>query len=152
MPATGRYCAQGDLVPGLLSERVLAQLTCDDGSATTVDETVVAAWIVAAEAEVDGHLGRRYELPLSRVPALVTGLAARVARYRAYMSRPGGMDESIKADYDDAKKTLSAIGAGEMHLGLTEAGEAARASRASAARVRSSSAAPVFGRRQTEGY
>ena len=148
----GRYCSASDLYPSLVSETVVAQITNDDASATTVETAVLATLIGDAEAEVDGYLGYRYALPLSSVPHLVTRLSARITRFRLYTSRPGEAEEWLTSDYDNAVKMLEAIRDGKVSLGLTEAGEDPAAGQSGERAVRSSSQARVFGRTNMGGY
>lgn len=113
----GAYVTQANLTPGLLTSRDLVQLTQDVATATTVDDDVLEAVIVQAEAEVDGYLGARFALPLQTVPNLVVGLAARVTKYRLYTRRPGTISESLQADYDAAIATLKMLAQGSVTLG-----------------------------------
>ncbi len=142
----GRYASQGTLVPSLMSELLVAQITRDDAAATTVDEDVLDTIIEDVESEVDTYVGVRYALPLASVPVLITRLASRLTRYRLYTSRPGTVEEWIEKDYARDIKTLEEIRDGRRELGLTAAGEAAGAEPNAGRAVRASSLPPVFGR------
>ena len=115
----GTYIAQADLVPGLLQEQDLVQLTNDsDGpDPDTVVDAVVDQAILDAEAEVDGYLGTRYALPLQTVPRIVKTLAARVAVYKLRSRRPNTLTEDQTSDYDRATKMLVKISEGVVTLG-----------------------------------
>lgn len=148
----GRYCTEADLVPSLVNATLLAQLTNDDPDATATDDTVLDGFFADAEAEVDGYLGVRYDLPLADVPTLVVRLVARITRYRLYTSRPGEPEEAITKDYEAAIKTLEGIAGGTISLGLTPAGGPTSVSPRTGRRVRTSSRPPVFGRGNLEGF
>lgn len=152
----GRYVTQGDgegdIVPSLMAYVLVAQLTRDDSAATTIDTDVLDAHVATAEAEVDAYLGVRYALPLTTVPALVAKVAARRTRFHIYASRPGAIEEWLQAEYDRDEAFLKDVASGKRELGLTLAGADAGASQADARRVRSTSAAPVFGRTNMSGF
>lgn len=149
--ATGRYASTADLVPSLLTETVLAQLSQADPDSDTPNDDVVATWIEDAEAEVDTYLGARYPLPLTTgIPAIVTRLTARIVRYRAYTSRPGQVDAWLTTDYEGALKTLEAIASGKLSIGLTAAGATTEPGPKSP--IRTGSSAPVYGRAGTKGF
>lgn len=115
MPA---YIVQADLVPAHITTARLAELTQDTVTSTTVDAAVVTALILAASAEVDGYLGRRYALPLASTPELVKQLAIRVTLYRLHGRRPGSMTEALESDYKDARRMLEEIASGTLTLGV----------------------------------
>ena len=69
-----------------------------------------------ADAELDGYLARRYPLPLSPVPAIVTRLACDVARYRRLGD---AATEDARNRYKDALNLLTQIGDGGISLGVT---------------------------------
>lgn len=148
----GRYCDGSDIYPSLMGETLVAQLTNDSPSATTVEATVLATLIGDAEAEVDGYLGHRYALPLSSIPALIVRLSARLTRFRLYTSRPGEVEKWLQDDYDNAVKLLEGIRDGKIALGLTEAGADPAAGQNGDRAVRASSQPRVFGRTNLEGY
>lgn len=95
--------------------RMLIDLT-DRGDVATgvVDAQVVAAALTAADNLIDGHLGN-YELPLASVPALISDIACAIAIWRLHTGLPG---EKIKADYDDAKRTLEQVSKGTVKLSI----------------------------------
>lgn len=148
----GRYCGQGDVIPSLVSTAVAAQITNDDPDATTVEETVFATHVEDAEAEVDTYLGQRFSLPLSTVPVVVRRLAARVTRYRLYVMRPGGPEDWIRADYEQALATLSLIRDGKLSLGTDASGQPVTAAASSTAGVRVTTVEPTFGRDKLGSY
>lgn len=76
------YCVKADIEKHLKQD-VLVDLT-DDTGAGTVNESVVTACIVAADALIDGYLRGRYTVPLSTVPALVKEVSVNLAIYELY--------------------------------------------------------------------
>lgn len=113
----GAYVTQSNLVPGLLTEAHLVQLTQDDSSLDAVDADVLDAAITEAEADVDGYLGARHSLPLATVPQLVKSLTARIVRYKLHTRRPGAMNEVLEKDYAAVIKLLRDISSGAVTLG-----------------------------------
>ena len=112
------YIVQADLVPAHITEARLAELTQDTVTLATVNPTVVTAIILAASAEVDGYIGRRYALPLASVPELVKQLAIRVTLFRLHGRRPGAMTDALQDDYKDARRMLEEIASGTLTLGV----------------------------------
>jgi len=105
------YASQDDLETrfGVIE---IAQLS-DRVNGTTADATVVARAISDAEAEIDGWLGQRYQLPLASVPAVLGLIACDLARYYLYDDRA---TDAVKKRYDDAVRRLKALANGEMVL------------------------------------
>ncbi len=105
------YATQADLETryGVIE---IAQLS-DRVNGTTADATVVARAIADAEAEIDGWLGQRYQLPLASVPAVLGLIACDLARYYLYDDRA---TDAVKKRYDDAVRRLKALASGEMVL------------------------------------
>ncbi|MCK6521840.1 DUF1320 domain-containing protein [Myxococcota bacterium] len=118
----GVYLTIAELVPARLPERDAVQLTVDDDG-ETADEAVLATFIDASEAEVEGYLGAYYDLAAVRAarPALVTDLVATVAVYKLRTRRPGAVAEEHKAPYEAAIARLKAIAKGEISLGVERA-------------------------------
>lgn len=148
----GRYCAEGDLVPALMTATVLAQLTQDDPDGTTTDTTVLDAHIAKAEALVEGFLSPRYEVPLASVPVLVADCAARLVRFGLMTMGGGAPDDWLIEDRKDVMKLLADMRDGKVDLGLTAAGTDPGAGQAAGRAIRTKSRAPVFGRSNLEGY
>ena len=90
-----------------------------------IDTDVVARAVADTAAVIDGHLAKRYTLPLSEVPALITDLAASIAIWKLHIYEPAG---KIEADYKEAMRQLAAIAAGTITLPLASGTEAAGAS------------------------
>lgn len=96
--------------------RMLIDLT-DRGEFATggIDAGVVAAALASADALIDGHL-QAYALPLIAVPPLLSDLACAIAIWRLHTGMPG---DKVKADYDDARRTLDQIGRGVVRLQIS---------------------------------
>jgi phage gp36-like protein len=78
-----------------------------------VDSAVVDRALGDADALIDGYLGERYSLPLSPVPPLVVTLAAQIAFYHLHSFE---VPEKVKADHDQAVRSLREIAAGTLRI------------------------------------
>lgn len=147
----GAYVVQAD-VEAIVKDGYLIAMTNDDPDAVAVDTDVFDAVVAEAEAEVNAYLGRRYTLPLSVVPVLITRLTARLTRYLLYTSTPGDIKEWLIKDYERIVSKLEQIRDGELDLGLDSGGDAVEATPNTGTAVRASSRAPVFGRDNMGGF
>ena len=95
-------------------ERLLADLT-DRGAEATggIDEAVVDRAIADTDALIDGYLKGRYLLPLDTVPPLVTDMAQAITIYKLHVHV---VSDKVRADYQDAMKTLGQIANGSVRL------------------------------------
>lgn len=92
-----------------------------DGDA---DTGVIDRALDDASAEIDGYIGRVYDLPLVEpYPVLLRRLACDVAIYRMSGTIAPLTDEKRRR-YDDALRTLERIAEGDMDIGLGVGGEA----------------------------
>lgn len=105
------YVTQQDLVDRFSSQE-LAQLT-DPAAGTTINATTVARAIADASAEIDTRLAAYYVLPLAQVPAVLTRVAADLARYFLWDNRA---TDQIRNRYKDAVELLNRIGKGDVQL------------------------------------
>ena len=146
------YATRADLVPAYVSERELATGTnSGSGTATEEDADVTAAFLAAADAEIDAYVGFVYPLPLvAPYPALLVALACRIARYRLNTSGGNQPADWVTADYQAALKQLGEIRDGRASLGLATGASAVTTTPTAA--VRASSLAPRFGRSKLQGY
>lgn len=105
--------------------------------------------VTEAESVIDGYLVRRgYPLPLSPVPALVTGWARSIARYLLHKDRiSDDRTDPIARDYRDALKFLALTADGKFSLGAADPVVAG-----SDTDVRFDSGKPVFGRDELRGF
>jgi len=106
------YCAKTDIL-NQMSEQTLAQLTSESGD--VIDDIVVSAVITDADSLVDSYCGGRYTLPFSPVPARVKNCSVAIAIYNLYSRRPamGGVNESIRKNYEDVVSFLKDISTGK---------------------------------------
>jgi len=102
-------------------EEELIQLTDRANPANNViDNIVLDAALLDADAEINGYLQARYTLPLVAVPLLISRLARDIARYYLYDDH---VPEAIETRYKAAVKTLEQISKGVVQLGLDSAGD-----------------------------
>ena len=112
------YSTQDDILKEI-SEKDLAQLTSEDDE--VIDTDVVATAIANADSEIDGYVGVRYSLPLTSPPALIKKLSIKIALYNLFSRRSnrlGGMDETIKENYNNSVAMLKDISKGVLTLGI----------------------------------
>lgn len=82
----------------------------------------ITSTVEQAESVINGHLAkRRYTLPLSPVPALVTGWTRDITRYFLHKDRLSteGTDPILRA-YRDAMKLLQLVVEGKFTLGAED--------------------------------
>lgn len=112
------YATQQDLIDRFGQEELVELTDRADPPAGVVDSTVVTRALDDTAALIDGYVGVRYELPIAAVPALLTNLAADIARYKLYDEAP---PEAVEKRHDDAIKTLRDIAAGKAKLDVAGA-------------------------------
>jgi phage gp36-like protein len=105
------YATQADLETRFGSAE-LAQLT-DRISGSVIDAAVVGRALADAEAEIDGYLAARYQLPLASAPAVLGRITCDIARYYIYDDR---VIEAVKERYKDAVRLLKSMASGEVML------------------------------------
>ncbi len=98
--------------------RDLVQLTNEDPTQTTINETPLSQATCDASAEIDTYLEGRFALPLSDPPAVLNRLACDIAMYRLQALRPLHDLADARRRYDDAIAMLTRVAAGELTLGL----------------------------------
>lgn len=118
-------------------EDELIELT-DRAETGGIDDAVLSPALVAADAEIDGYVGRVVALPLTEVPQLLRQLALVIARYRLSTDQPDGR---VRLDYEDAMATLKDISKGVVVLDLPSADEPSPINR----RVLGTAAPRMFG-------
>lgn len=117
------YATQADLV-ARFGETEMIQISNRALTAETIDTAVVAAKLADAEAEIDGYLQGRYQLPLLPVPPVLARLACDIARYHLYDDRT---TEAVTQRYRDAIAFLVRVSQGQVQLGVAEGGTPAAA-------------------------
>ena len=99
--------------------RDLVQLTNEDPTATTVNDTPITQALADASAEIDGYIEGRFTLPLTDPPAVLNRLTTDIAMYRLQSLRPLHDLEDARKRYEDAVAMLTKVAAGELTLGLS---------------------------------
>ena len=99
--------------------RDLVQLTNEDPTATTVNDTPLTQALADASAEIDGYIESRFALPLTDPPAVLNRLTTDIAMYRLQSLRPLHDLEDARTRYEDAIAMLTKVAAGELTLGLS---------------------------------
>lgn len=99
------------------------------------------------DAEIDSFLAARYALPLSSTPTVVVRIACALARERMALANGARMDatDPIKAEADNARSLLKAIGSGRASIGLQQPS-------AQTGSVEMQSGGRVWDRNQSAGY
>lgn len=105
------YASQTDLIDRF-GEAELAQRT-NRADGLTIDTVVLARALTDADAEIDGYLSTRYQLPLASTPILLVRLAADIARYRLY---DDGVPDAVRQRYEDAVALLKRMASGEVQV------------------------------------
>lgn len=110
------YCTQAD-IESRFGVTELVQLT-DRARTGVADATAIASAIDDAEAEIDGYLAGRYDLPFASVPPVLTRLSCDIALYHLFSARRGGgVIEDVRNRYKDAVRVLENISKGTITLG-----------------------------------
>jgi phage gp36-like protein len=99
--------------------RDLVQLTNEDPTATTVNDTPLTQALEDASAEIDGYIEGRFALPLTDPPAVLNRLATDIAMYRLQSLRPLHDLADARKRYEDALAVLTRVADGELTLGLS---------------------------------
>lgn len=107
------YALKADML-ARYEEADLIQLTdhAQPYTGAIVDDVLDKALSDAA-AKIDLYLGGRYDLPLSSTPPALVDLCCTLAFYRLNRGR---YTEDLRADYDDALRTLEQISTGKINL------------------------------------
>lgn len=127
-------------------ERELIALTDRDNSGV-MDDAVLANGLKLADDEINPYLVARYALPPASVPAILSGFACDIARYRLCGAEVVETEE-IRNRYKDAIKFLEKVSKGEISLGL----DAANQPVSSKGSVRVKSNEPVFNKSNLSDY
>lgn len=124
------YTTQQNLVDRF-GEAEMIQLT-DRENTGSIDADVLTQAIADADAEIDGYLAGRYQLPIAVVPGILTIYAGDIARYRLY---DDGATDEIRRRYEDAMKFLRLVSEGKVRLGADEPAPAGGAQMESGGRI-----------------
>jgi phage gp36-like protein len=113
------YAQPSDII-ARYPNRDLVQLTNEDPTQASIDETVLQQALADASAEIDSYLESRFTLPLNDPPAILQRLACDVAMYRLQTLRPLHDLAEARRRYDDAVAMLTRVTDGTMTLGLSQ--------------------------------
>lgn len=104
------YCTQTDLELRLGTSQ-LAQLSNEQGNATSADANVITAIITQISSLIDSSVSQVYQIPLALTSAstvaLINTLAVDMASYYLYLRRVGIAD--VPASYQNAYKQATTI-------------------------------------------
>lgn len=137
------YATQQNLIDRF-GEVELIQLTDRTGS-NVIDAVVVGRALADADAQINGYLAVRYDLPLTTVPGVLEKLACDIARYQLHENR---VTEIVGKRYEQTIEFLQDIGSGKATLGLDASNEPT----ATGNTVEMSSTTPVFRRSESGGF
>jgi len=97
-----------------------------------ISDDIIEEYVLAAESEIKSFIGRRYSLPLSVVPAIVTEIAKQLAAGFLLLKEYGVEEEGTTKDghlkTEWARKRLEQISRGQITLYDTSDAELSRVS------------------------
>lgn len=120
------YCTAAEVLDMMKDDLVAAVLTDDFVEKEEAKEKIVPMAeeaIQDADAEIDGYLAKRYNVPLKEVPAVIRKFAKDIAIYNL-VSRIGidenDREKTILTRYNQAVSFLTKAANGTIQLGLAE--------------------------------
>jgi phage gp36-like protein len=141
----------GDYTSETIIMSLMPQLPQTGSSGYAVMSALVAQAITDAEAEINGYLARRYNLPFSTVPVQVRALANNLAQYYTYLNaysadniNRNNWSEGQSTRYEIQLKKLEAIADGSMALTLTNGSLVLQASATSLVMSANKDYQPIF--------
>ena len=141
------YATQQDLIDRY-GEDTLIQLTDRTNlPATTIDASVVATAITDAEELADSYLSKRYSVPLSPVPGVLTRVICQIALYVLH-GRGSEKDDPVTRDHERALAWLKDAGKGNVQL----ESDGAAAAQTAGGSVQTISPDRVFSRESLGGF
>lgn len=108
------YASLKDIVDRYGEAALLVVASQDYGE--TIDSEKVERALTDASDEINGYVGKRYPLPLEKIPGLLKRLAVDIAIYR--LSIDNADTEERRKRYEDAVKVLNNLVLGNISLGL----------------------------------
>lgn len=85
-------------------------------------QPIIAQAMVDADGEIDGYLAKRYPVPLTQIPQMITKLSKDIAVYNIF-SRVGidesGPDKNYLNRYQAAIKFLQLVSTGQVEIGIS---------------------------------
>ena len=110
------YCTLAD-IQLKLPDAQLIRLT-DDEDAGVINTDRVQEAIDAAADEIDGWIGGRVALPLTKSVPMLTQINVDMAIYHLYSRYQESIPDTRETRYKDAVKLLEKINAGDISLGV----------------------------------
>jgi phage gp36-like protein len=105
------YATQQDMIDRFGSSRLQQLTDIEEPLVGSIRTSVLAAKLADADAEIDGYLVGRYELPMAAWPAILKVHACSICWYRLLGS---AADEPARRDYEDALAYLGKVARGDV--------------------------------------
>ena len=105
------YCTQQDLIDRF-TQKELIQLT-DADNLGVINVTTVARALADTDAEIDGYLAGRYNLPLTTPIATLNQKACDIARFYLQSRKP---TENVQKHYDAVIRYFEQVAKGTIKL------------------------------------
>lgn len=86
------------------------------GSFQVSSDDVSSIFVLDAESFVDAYLSRKYETPITPVPAMITQVSTDLAIFNMMVEKQIQVPDAMQARYDRSVKTLEMLRDGEMTL------------------------------------
>jgi phage gp36-like protein len=137
------YCTLAD-IKNKLEEEIIIQLT-DEHGLGVIDTGKVNSAILSADAEIDGLVGTRYQVPVSPVPEILRKYSVDISIYNLF-SLKRTTPEDVRTRYKDAVAFLTNVSKGVASLGENNPAQSTQD------KVEISSADRVFTRDRLKGF
>jgi phage gp36-like protein len=137
------YCTLAD-IKNKLEEEIIIQLT-DEHGLGVIDTGKVNSAILSADAEIDGLVGTRYQVPVSPVPEILRKYSVDISIYNLF-SLKRTTPEDVRTRYKDAVAFLTNVSKGVASLGENDPAQSTQD------KVEISSADRVFTRDRLKGF
>jgi phage gp36-like protein len=93
-----------------------AVILCDQHDLNRIDTSKILKALQDATALVDGYLAKKYLVPLSPIPSMISAITANIARY---MLHTENIQEVVEKNYTQDIRKLNDIAAGKLNLSVT---------------------------------
>ena len=114
------YASMKDMIDRI-GQQPLESLAWDDKNGE-LDHAKVERALTDAADEINARLCKRYQLPLTSIPTLLTRVAVNLAAY--HLADATTLTDDLTKRYDIGIKLLQSIAKGEADLGLPDAEKA----------------------------
>lgn len=112
------YASQAELEERYGEPMLILLTDRADPPANAIDTAVVARALNDADAEIDGYVRGRYQLPFATTPDGVRDLALAIAIYKLHRDTSS---DKVRQDYEDAVSRLKLIALGTIRLDVAGA-------------------------------